>query len=151
MPTGRSVRRDEMVTTALYRKHSTENAGLARDTVPRCRACGGDIGERDYPAVWPFDSQCRCGPPVCQDALPWPCWCCGSLHHDRPARGTGCAMDEKWFRDNAAALRATSFPGIRPPASSTPRTPTARPGGQRPNRRPVAEPAPERGPRTWGS
>jgi len=27
-----------------------------------CPQCGEEIGVRDYPAVWPWDSDCGCGP-----------------------------------------------------------------------------------------
>ena len=37
--------------------------GPSSSEVPRCRVCGHGVGLRDFPANFPFDSQCRCPSP----------------------------------------------------------------------------------------
>ena len=51
------------------------------------------------------DSACDCPKPVgLSEMIAWPCYACGSLEHDRPAPGTGCGCDERWFSEHEGEL-----------------------------------------------
>ena len=80
------------------------------NTAPRCRACGGNVGARDYPASWPYDSQCACGPPVRQAEIAYRCYACHSRQHDRPGPGSGCGCNDRWFQQHSASLPAWDSP-----------------------------------------
>ena len=55
-----------------------------------CPTCHVEIGERDYPAAWPWDSTCACPDP--QPAPLYPCPTCQSTTHEI------CTPGEAWFR-----------------------------------------------------
>ena len=50
---------------------------------PTCQDCGRAVGLRDYPAVYPWDSDCACGPEATDPTiLDW-CPVCGESHELR--------------------------------------------------------------------
>lgn len=64
---------------------------LTRAASPPCRLCGLPIGERDYAASYPFDSECACGSPFL-----------ASVVEELPA------PNERWFAEHGERC-----PGLR--------------------------------------
>ena len=60
----------------LSQPHLTPPAPPAASRPATCCLCGQPVGDRDFPAVWPFDSECGCPSPfrpvVVEEELPVP-------------------------------------------------------------------------------
>ncbi len=50
---------------------------------PTCQDCGRPVGIRDYPAVYPWDSDCACDGPAGDALMVEPCPVCGERHELR--------------------------------------------------------------------
>jgi len=81
----------------------------------RCRACGVGVGDRDYPAAWPFDSECNCGSP-----------------YPMPVEEPMAPANEIWFRQNVelvGLIRAPVSAQSRPQLTVVKKRPGCRPQG----------------------
>jgi len=73
---------------------------LSLRTTSRCRLCGQPVGDRDYAATWPFDSECDCRSPIAPLVVP----------QETP--------DERWWARQREALQeiiAEAAPAERQP------------------------------------
>lgn len=57
---------------------------------PTCQRCGRPVGVRDYPAVYPWDSDCECVPGPAEPVIVESCPVCGQRHELRI-----CVVNEK--------------------------------------------------------